>query len=135
MTDEVNDFHLPTLNQKKGSDFEKGVENDLIKEIYKSKFFEKFEATGLDLDIVSNGKKNRNEQFHLFNLFLKDMFENQRYYMQDMVSFLVEDVLETKQVLNCLNEENRYELEYEMKFKYHIKQNESKIDLLLEDDE
>lgn len=135
MAEETSDFHLPTLTQKKGTDFEKSVENDLIKEIYKTKFLEKFEATGLDIDVVSNGKKNRNEQFHLFNLFLKEMFEHNRYYMQDMVSFLVEDMLDTKQVLNCLNEENRYELEYEMKFKYHIKQNESKIDLLLEDDE
>lgn len=133
MADETNDFHLPTINQKRVTDFEKGVENDLVKEIYKSKFFEHFYTHNFDIDIVSNGKKNKNEQFHRFNLFIKDMFEHHRYYMQDMIGFLEEDLLDTKQVLSCLNEENYYELRYELSFKYHRKQQESKIDLLVEE--
>lgn len=129
------EFILPTINQKRGSDYEKGVENDLVKELYKQKFLDKFYALGLDIDVISNGKKNKNEQFHKFNLFIKDMFENHRYFMHDMIEFMQEDMLETKQVLLCLNEENMYELRYELQVKYHIKHKESKIDLIMEEED
>lgn len=137
--EEIQSFHLPTINQKRSTDYERTNENELIKEIYKTKFFLEFDKHSFDLEMISNKEKDKdkevekkkNEEYHRFNLFIKEMFEKNRYYMQDIVTFLEEDLIDTKQVLSCLNEENYYELRHELSVKYNKKHNESKIDLIV----
>ena len=127
------EFVLPSIEQKRGSSFATGVENDMVKDIYKTNFLSKFYEMNLDIDTICNGKKNKNEQFNKLNLLIKDMYEHHRYFMQDMFTFLEEDLMDTKQVWACFNEENMYELRYELSVKYHVKQNESKIELMMEE--
>lgn len=132
--DNLSEFMQPSLAPKRENNFEKSVENDIVRSCLKSRFFENLSLENLDLDIVSNGKRNKNEQFHLFNLFLKKMYEHKRIYMHDMVQFLEEDWFDVKTVLNCLNEENTYILREELAIKYNRKQKTSNLEFLIEEE-
>lgn len=132
--DNLTEFYQPSLTPKRENNFEKNTENDIVRSVLKTRFFDKLTLENLDLDIVSNGKRNRNEQFHKFNLFIKMMYENHRILMHDMVQFLEEDWFDYKSVLQCLNEENYFILREELQIKYHRKQKRSKLELLIEEE-
>ena len=128
--DNLSEFYQPTLAPRRENNYEKNTENEIIRNCLKSKFFDKLNLENLDLDLVSNGKRSKNEQFHKFNLFIKYMYEKHRIYMHDMVQFLEEDIFETKMVLQCLNEENYLILREELAIKYNKKRKSNLIELL-----
>ena len=111
---------------------EKSIENDIIRKVMKDKFFNEMKPYDFNFDVISSGKRNKNESFHIFNLFLKNMYEEHRILMTDMVLFLEEDLFEVKPLLLCLNEENTVILREELSIKYRRKK--SKLELLLEDE-
>lgn len=111
---------------------EKSIENDIIRKVMKDKFFNEMKPYAFNFDVISSGKRNKNESFHIFNLFLKNMYEEHRILMTDMVLFLEEDLFEVKPLLLCLNEENTVILREELSIKYRRKK--SKLELLLEDE-
>lgn len=111
---------------------EKSIENDIIRKVMKDKFFNEMKPYDFNFDVISSGKRNKNESFHIFNLFLKNMYEEHRILMTDMILFLEEDLFEVKPLLLCLNEENTVILREELSIKYRRKK--SKLELLLEDE-
>lgn len=111
---------------------EKSIENDIIRKVMKDKFFNEMKPYDFNFDVISSGKRNKNESFHIFNLFLKNMYEEHRILMTDMVLFMEEDLFEVKPLLQCLNEENTVILREELSIKYRRKK--SKLELLLEDE-
>ncbi len=131
--DNLSEFYQPSLTPRRENNFEKNTENEIVRSCLKSKFNKFLSLEELDLDIVSNGKRNKNEQFHKFNLFIKNMYENHKILMHDMVQFLEEDWFDYKIVIQCLNEENYFILREELLIKYRRKQKRSKLELLLED--
>lgn len=130
----IDDFTQDDIRPKRGAMVDRNAEEELFKKLQKSTFIAKLDNMHLDLAVVSNGRRNKNEQFHRFNLFIKDMFDH-HYSMQDMITFMDEDYFEVKIVLNCLNEENRYNLEEEMLSKYNIKKRKTKLSILVQEDD
>lgn len=125
------DYSQPSLVPKRESNGERNVENDIVRNVLKAKFFQYMEPYNFDFDIISSGKRNRNEEFHKFNLFLKYMYEESKILMSDMVLFLEEDMFEVKQIVQCLNEENMIILREELSIKFRRKK--SKLELLIDD--
>jgi hypothetical protein len=111
---------------------EKSMENDIIRKVMKDRFYSEMKPYNFNFEVISSGKRNKNESFHVFNLFLKNMYEEHRVFMTDMVLFMEEDLFEIKPVLQCLNEENTLILREELSIKY--KRKKSKLELLLEDE-
>lgn len=66
------------------------------------------------LELVSSGKRVKNESFHRFNLFISGQIKTKNIHLSDIAIFLEEDFFEFKAVLNCFNEENLYLLREEM---------------------
>lgn len=109
---------------------ERDVEFEQTKRITKSIFFKELETRGIDLDVVANGKRIKNEHFHNFNLAIIDLNEDRLIDITDMVLFLEEDMFEMKVVVSCLNEENLYLLREELSKRYNIK-SRNKLDRFL----
>lgn len=127
------DYSQKSLMPKKEfNNPEKSMENDIIRKVMKDNFFNEMKPYAFDFDVISSGKRNKNEAFHIFNLFLKNMYEEHRILMTDMVLFMEEDLFEVKPLLQCLNEENTVILREELSIKYRRKK--SKLELLLEDE-
>lgn len=128
----IDEFMLVEIKPKKDSMIERNVEGEIFKRMSKLKFTEKLEALNLDMNIVSNGRRNKNEQFHRFNIFIKELHST-NFPMQDIAMFLEEDYFEMKQVVTCFNEENRFILEEELTKKYNIKHKKTKLSLIVEE--
>lgn len=129
----LGEFDRPSLAPKREPNSERNNENEIVRSVLKKKFFDRLENHKFNLDIISNGKRNKNEQFHRFNLFIKEMYE-ERILMTDMFFFLEEDVFDTKTTLSCFNEENTLILKEELAIKYHRRHKKSKLELLIEDE-
>lgn len=129
----LGEFDRPSLTPKREPNSERNNENEIVRSVLKKKFFDRLNGHKFDLDIISNGKRNRNEQFHRFNLFIKEMYE-ERILMTDMFFFLEEDVFDTKTTLSCFNEENTLILKEELAIKYCRRHKKSKLELLIEDE-
>lgn len=128
----IDEFMIDEIKPKKDSMVDRDLETEIFKRIVKSTFLEELEKLNVDLTVVSNGRRNKNEQFHNFNIFVKNMHTVRKISMQDIASFLEEDFFDTKTVLNCLNEENLYILREEMAKRYNIKQTKSRLSLIIE---
>lgn len=128
----IDEFMIDEIKPKKDSMVDRDLETEIFKRIVKSTFLEELEKLNVDLTVVSNGRRNKNEQFHNFNIFVKNMHTIRKISMQDIASFLEEDFFDTKTVLNCLNEENLYILREEMAKRYNIKQTKSRLSLIIE---
>jgi hypothetical protein len=129
----LKEFEKASLNPKRESNSERNNENEIVRNVLKKRFFERLVEYNLDLDTIANGKRNRNEQFHMFNLFLKEMYEK-RFLMTDMFYFLEEDVFDVKTALSCFNEDNTCILREELAIKHHKTQRKSNLELLIDDD-
>lgn len=125
----LEEFMMQSLTPKK--EIYKNIEEDLVRDVLKKRFFKSLSEMSLDMDVVVNGRRNKNEQFHRFNLFVKDMYES-RILMQDIFYFLEEDLFDTKTVLSCFNEENLFLLREELAIKYS-KKKKSNLNFLIEE--
>jgi hypothetical protein len=123
------EFMPMSLTPKK--EIYKNIEDDIVRTVLKKRFFESLSQMGLDMEVVINGRRNKNEQFHRFNLFVKDMYES-RILMQDIFYFMEEDMFDTKTVLSCFNEENLFLLREELAIKYS-KKKKSNLNFLIEE--
>lgn len=105
---------LDRITVKKDFWVERNPEVEQTKKIMKTEFFEELDKLKLDMDLVSNGKRVKNESFHRFNLFLSNIIKTKNIQLSDVAIFLEEDYFDFKAVLNCFNEENLYLLREEM---------------------
>lgn len=118
-----------TLKPRHNTHVERDIEMEQFKRISKSNFYKEIENRGINLEVVPSGKKG-NEDFHLFNILVKDLNENILLDMMDIVLYLEEDMFEMKTAVLCFNEENLYLLREEMSKKFNIK-NKNKLDRYL----
>jgi hypothetical protein len=97
------------------------MEEDVIHNISKDKFFTILKKYNIDLVKVSNKKKAFNDDFHRFNLIIKKLKNDDRISMIECAKFLYIDYFKEREVLDCFNEENRYELKREIYKMYESK--------------
>ena len=129
----IDDFLLDEIKPKKDSLVDRDLESDIFRRLTKAVFVEELERLNLDLEMVSNGRRIKNEHFHRFNIFIKDMNMNRKYSMEDMALFLEEDYFDAKTTVNCLNEENLYVLREEMTVRHKIKRKKTRLSLIIEE--
>ena len=129
--DDYIDYSQPSLVQKRDSGSEKNMETEIIRNVLKNRFFEEMSKYNFDFDLISSGKRNKNEEFHKFNLFIRDMYEEVRILMSDMALFLEEDLFDAKTVTQCFNEENMIILREEFSIKF--KRKKSRLEILIDD--
>lgn len=127
----LEEFMLDEIKPKKDSMVEKNAEFDIFKKMLKQQFEVQLKDLKLDMTIVSNGRRNKNEQFHIFNIFIKKMYNN-NFSIADMAMFIEEDYFEMKTVVSCFNEENRFLLEEELAERFNIKRKRTRLSLLVE---
>ncbi len=100
-------------------------ESSLISEINKKQFFDIFKKENIDFDKVVQKKKSYNEDYHRFNYMIKKMTTEGRMTMIDCAVYLAQDYFQVKNVLDCFNEENTYNLRHELANKHNIKMNKN----------
>jgi hypothetical protein len=119
---------LDRITVKKDFWIERNPEVEQTKKIMKTDFFAELSKLAKNdksdsdsskemetfLELVSSGKRVRNESFHRFNLFVSNQIREKNIQLSDIAIFLEEDYFEFKAVLNCFNEENLYLLREEM---------------------
>lgn len=85
-----------------------------LHDIQKRNFYKELEKYGIDLTKISTKRRSFNEDFHRFNLVVKNMKFESRLTMVECAKYLMNDYFKESEVLLCFNEENRYELEKEV---------------------
>lgn len=120
---------LDRITVKKDFWIERNPEIEQTKKIMKTDFFTELSKLACSksnrvesdtkeletfLELVSSGKRVKNESFHRFNLFVSTQIKEKNIQLSDIAIFLEEDYFEFKAVLNCFNEENLYLLREEM---------------------
>ena len=129
----IDTYMLDEIRPKKDCMVDRDLESDIFKRLSKDVFADEMKKFDFDLDLVSNGRRSKNEHFHKFNIFMKMMNSNRKFSMHDMALYLEEDYFDMKTVVNCLNEENLYILREEMTLKYNIKQKKTRLTLIIEE--
>lgn len=129
----IDEFLLDEIKPKKDSLVDRDLETDIFKRISKDVFTKELSKLNLDFSLVSNGRRHKNEHFHRFNIFIKDMNYVKKFSIHDMALFMEEDFFEMKTVINCFNEENLYVLREEVSHRYNIKRTKSRLDLIIEE--
>lgn len=94
-------------------------ESHLIKSIRKKDFFELVFMNEIDMKRVSDKKKDQNEDFHKFNILVKQLITDKQYNLIEIATFLADDLFKEKIVIECFNEENYYNLRCEFSKKYN----------------
>lgn len=129
----IDTFMLADIKPKKDSMIDRDLESDIFKKLSKEVFSAELEKNTFDLTLVSNGRRNKNDHFHRFNIFMKQMNNEKKFSMHDMVLYLEEDFFDMKTVVGCLNEENLYILREEMTIRYNVKQKKSRLTLIIDE--
>ena len=129
----IDSFLLADIKPKKDCLVDRDLESDIFKRLSKEVFTEEMEKNTFDLTKVSNGRRNKNDHFHRFNIFMKQMNNEKKFSMHDMVLYLEEDFFDMKTVVGCLNEENLYILREEMTIRYNVKQKKSRLTLIIDE--
>lgn len=113
-------YQRKTLTPKR-EPLDRSQEDDILRTVSKQKFYDLIKLEGINLEIVSNGKRNRNEEFHKFNLFVNKIYNDHRFLMTDLFLYLEEDWFDAKTTANCFNEENLVILREESTIRFHKK--------------
>ena len=72
-TTTIDSFLLDEIKPKKDCMVNRDLESDIFKNLSKEVFTSEMEKMDLDLNLVSNGRRSKNEHFHKFNIFIKMM--------------------------------------------------------------
>lgn len=98
------------------------VEYEYADDIDRKEFFKMLEEKQIDLDMVSNRKKDQNEQFYKFNILVNELYYSGKMDMKTIAIFLFKDFFDDyNQVLRCFDEFNTYILKYDMAGNHHRK--------------
>lgn len=116
----IVNFQKKNLTPKR-EPIEKSYDDEILRAVSKQKFYDLLREEGINLEIVSNGKRNRNEEFHRFNLFVHRIYNAHRFLMTDLFLYLEEDWFDAKTTANCFNEENLVILREESIVRFHKK--------------
>lgn len=128
----IDAYMIEEIKPKKDATVDSTSEQDIMKRMIKTQFLADLEATGINMEAVSNGRRYKNEEFHKFNLFIDGMSNDKNISLVDIVLFLEEAYFDMRTVLKCLNEENEYNLKYEASRQFNIKIKKSKLESIIE---
>lgn len=85
------------------------LDNAVLDKINHEKLYAILEKADVDLDkLSSKRKKNDYIPFHRFNFIIKDLHDSKKINITDSCIFLLTDMLSLKDLIGCLNEENKY---------------------------
>jgi len=130
MSDES--FDDMTLDPVKSSYSNRNVEEELEKRMTRDLLIETILINELDIKKIS-GKKNGNDQFHKFNIIIKDLVLNGAFTFVEVACFIEETYFDMRSVLKCFNEENLLILKQELLSSHRLKAERGLKRLELED--
>lgn len=106
------------ISIKNVEDQKQETEISILGSMRKKDFFDIIFRNEIDLSKVSEKKKDQNEDFHKFNILIKQLKKERKYTLIEVASFLHKDLFIEKTVIECFNEENFYNLRCEFSKKY-----------------
>jgi len=109
---------------------DEAVDDAVFNKITHEQFFKILEKAEIDLDVMS-AKKKKNDfiMFHRFNFVLKELHETEEVNMTDACIYILSEMLAMKDLLCCLNEENKYILRTSLAVRNNISMKKSSLDV------
>lgn len=107
-------------------------DDDIFSKINHEQFFKILKEENIDIDqIVLKRKKNDYLPFHKFNFILKELHYEKKICMTESCVFLLNEMLDVKDTLSCLNDENRYILRTSLAERHNKKLKRSTLDMFM----
>jgi hypothetical protein len=127
----IDEHMIEEIKPKKDATVYKSAENDIMNRLNRVKFIELLESSGINMEMVANGKRNKNEEFHKFNIFIDTMNNDENISMIDICMILEETYFDMKTIIKCFNEENEYALRDEVARAFNVKRFRSKLEKII----
>jgi len=125
---------LEKIAVKKDFWVQRDAEHEQVKKITKEQLYEEIKKHNIEMDVVANGKRIGNENFHRFNLLIRRVTKLGSMTLADIAFYLEEDYFDFKVVVSCFNEENTYLLREELVKRFNYKKKKTKLKEFLEED-
>lgn len=104
-------------------------EKTIFSKINRDVFFAIIDKAEINLkQLAAKRKKNDYAPYHDFNFILKELHESKKVDISDACIYLETEVLTVKDILGCLNEENRYSLRISLAERNGIKLKRTSLD-------
>jgi len=126
---------LEKIAVKKDFWVQRDAESEQVKKIAKEQLYGEIKKHNIDMDVVSNGKKVGNDNFHRFNLLVRRLNRIESISLSDIAFYMEEDLFDFKVVLSCLNEENIYLLREELVKRFNYKKKKTKLKEFMEEED
>ena len=126
---------LEKIAVKKDFWVQRDAESEQVKKIAKEQLYGEIKKLNIDMEIVSNGKRVGNDNFHRFNLLVRRLNRIESISLSDIAFYLEEDLFDFKVVISCLNEENVYLLREELVKRFNYKKKKTKLKEFMEETE
>jgi len=126
---------LEKIAVKKDFWVQRDAESEQVKKIAKEQLYGEIKKHNIDMDVVSNGKKVGNDNFHRFNLLVRRLNRIESISLSDIAFYMEEDLFDFKVVLLCLNEENIYLLREELVKRFNYKKKKTKLKEFMEEED
>lgn len=126
---------LEKIAVKKDFWVQRDAESEQVKKIAKEQLYGEIKKHNIDMDVVSNGKKVGNDNFHRFNLLVRRLNRIESISLSDIAFYMEEDLFDFKVVISCLNEENVYLLREELVKRFNYKKKKTKLKEFMEESE
>jgi hypothetical protein len=126
---------LEKIAIKKDFWVQRDAESEQVKKIAKEQLYGEIKKHNIDMEVVSNGKRVGNDNFHRFNLLVRRLNRVESIALSDIAFYLEEDLFDFKVVISCLNEENVYLLREELVKRFNYKKKKTKLKEFMEETE
>lgn len=126
---------LEKIAVKKDFWVQRDAESEQVKKIAKEQLYAEIKRHDINMEIVSNGKRVGNDNFHKFNLLVRRLNKLDSFTISDIAFYLEEDLFDFKVVVSCLNEENVYLLREELVKRFNYKKKKTKLKEFMEETE
>jgi len=104
------------------------MDDNIFKKISHDEFFSLIEKAEIDLDqLAIKRKKNDYIPFHRFNFILKELHEEKNIDITDACLYILIEMMSEKDLIACLNDENRYILRTSLAERNNIPQKVSSL--------
>jgi len=105
------------------------IDENLFQKITHEQFFVLIKKAEIDLDkLSSKKKKNDYIPFHRFNFILKELHEKKEVDITDSCVYILTEMLTMKDLISCLNDENKYILRMSLAVRNNIREKKSSLE-------
>ena len=106
------------------------LDDDVFEKINRETFMMILEQAGIDLKkMADKRKKNDYIPFHRFNFLLKELHKTKKIDITESCILLMTECYTTKDLMSCLNEENKYILRVSLAERKNIKLKTTTLDI------